>query len=656
MRLLSLEPPDRQRVDAQMRLHAIVRRAQAAAPYFAHVRVRTGRAAPRDVLFGLHALALDGASVVDWRTSRFTEVLIGCDEGDEWQLAIEGRRLRGTLVEKNLLRFEAAQLVEVAGPETVLSRRGDDDDWSAGPVHRVVELLARPEAMRERSVALVDVALDRAQQSIVTLPADRSLLLLGEAGHGKTTVALHRLAWLRTQSPARMKAAVIVPAEGLRRLVDTALARLGIHDVDAWVYDRFAARQARWAFPGIPRRESEGATSGVVWLKRHAALQAVLAELVAEEPLPDDEGAARKRKRGAVSPPTRRDALLHLFGDRRWMERVVARAEGTLPASIVPQVLEHTHVQFLDTAEKEFAHVEADRLKTVDGRSIDEGTSSGDAGTIDPEDYAVLFELDRLRAQHHRANPRQPRRYDCLVIDEAQELAPAELALLGRSVKPGGTILVAGDADQQVDPAACFGGWDETLSSLGVQAHDRAVLAMSYRCPPGVTATARAILHGGAASLLDDGTVAFPQFPDDCHLLAWLADELRRLRDADPAASVAVIARTPEHARLVAAGLRRGLGVRLALEGDFGARAGTKVTCVREVKGLEFDHVIVPDASLAVYPDTPDGRRALYVAATRAIHQLVLATGGPWSPIVEAVLSAPRRPSGVGFRASSVPP
>jgi DNA helicase IV len=74
--------------------------------------------------------------------------------------------------------------------------------------------------------------------------------------------------------------------------------------------------------------------------------------------------------------------------------------------------------------------------------------------------------------------------------------------------------------------------------------------------------------------------------------------------------------------------------VRAALDGDFPPRGMVAIAAVRDVKGLEFDHVFVPDASAAAYPDTPADRRALYVAVTRATHSLTLATGADWSPVL----------------------
>jgi DNA helicase-2/ATP-dependent DNA helicase PcrA len=74
--------------------------------------------------------------------------------------------------------------------------------------------------------------------------------------------------------------------------------------------------------------------------------------------------------------------------------------------------------------------------------------------------------------------------------------------------------------------------------------------------------------------------------------------------------------------------------LRLALEGAFDFRPGVTVTCVQEVKGLEFDCVVVPDAQADTYPITAQSRRSLYVAVTRATHHLGLAAAGSWTPLL----------------------
>ena len=91
-----------------------------------------------------------------------------------------------------------------------------------------------------------------------------------------------------------------------------------------------------------------------------------------------------------------------------------------------------------------------------------------------------------------------------------------------------------------------------------------------------------------------------------------------------------MICRSDVTARNFARTLGHGLTVRLALDGDFDFSPGVTITSVQEVKGLEFDCVVVPDAQASTYPPTPQSRRSLYVAVTRATHHLGLAAVGKW--------------------------
>lgn len=66
------------------------------------------------------------------------------------------------------------------------------------------------------------------------------------------------------------------------------------------------------------------------------------------------------------------------------------------------------------------------------------------------------------------------------------------------------------------------------------------------------------------------------------------------------------------------------------VDGEFEFKPGVDVTDVSQIKGLEFDYVIIPDANLSTYPDTAVARRTLHIAVTRAVHQLwVISVGRP---------------------------
>ena len=71
---------------------------------------------------------------------------------------------------------------------------------------------------------------------------------------------------------------------------------------------------------------------------------------------------------------------------------------------------------------------------------------------------------------------------------------------------------------------------------------------------------------------------------------------------------------------------------------DFSFRPGVEVTDIRQVKGLEFDYVILVDVTVSQYPVDDESRHLLHIGATRAAHQLwVVATGVP-SPLLPAYM------------------
>jgi DNA helicase-2/ATP-dependent DNA helicase PcrA len=112
--------------------------------------------------------------------------------------------------------------------------------------------------------------------------------------------------------------------------------------------------------------------------------------------------------------------------------------------------------------------------------------------------------------------------------------------------------------------------------------------------------------------------------------VTFLSEALRELMQAEPRASVAVVARYAEQADLYFQALELGEVPRLRriAEQDFPFRPGIDVTDVRQVKGLEFDYVILVEVSDASYPEDDEARYLLHIAATRAAHQLWVLTAG----------------------------
>jgi DNA helicase-2/ATP-dependent DNA helicase PcrA len=553
--------------------------------------------------------------MLDWHTAPIAGAFFAAGPGEPYELET-GQALR--VVERWLV-----QRGTLVGDERFVDRDGREHPLPRpAPVH-----IAQP----DRSALVV---LDADQQRAVDLPADVSLVVDGEAGVGKTLVALYRVASLARRAAAksrRFRALVLVPTEGLRRLCGLIADRLEIPKLEIAVLDDWLVARARKAFTGLPARLSEGATAQVIALKRHPAVRVVLDEFRGWKPPRDDDKLPRSRAR-----------LLHLWGDEPRLQRIVD-ASGVLPARAIAAVRKHTRLQFETTTERAHRHVDADRLVALDNRALDAGTSMEDAHTFDAEDVPVLFELVRRGALPAIELPL----YDHIVIDEAQLRAPMELAAIGDALAPNGTVTLAGDHRQATDETAYFAGWGAARAEVRRASWHEITLAITYRSVPQIADFARAIASSANAEREsarsemelpgDNGAVWATQCDGGLAQTALACWHLDALLTRDPWRQICVIARTPEHARRLANELARGLDPMLVLDGDFRFEPGVIVTTAAAVSGLEFDCVVIPDLSPAFYPkDSPELARALYVAATRARDWLWLLTPDAWSPLVTA--------------------
>jgi DNA helicase-2/ATP-dependent DNA helicase PcrA len=534
--------------------------------------------------------------------------------------------------------------------------------------------------------------LDEDQRAVVDDRSARPLVISGSAGTGKTTAALLRLAAWHGNMQARSQQAsalMVVPEPGLARAARSRLEHFGIGGIEIETFDDWVAQQGRRVFrkvPRLPPKTSMDTPPSVSTLKRHPALyrlvprfvQALIEEMAARidhallargqaaacvracpgptlvDVLAQAEEALRAADLGhrlghrydmsseitaAIAAERQRVYDLNadrlaLIGDRVWLEAAVAESGGELTGHMIESVLAHTRKQLADTTERAYAHVDAERLRAVDQRALDDGTSTEYAGTLDVEDFALMFAIVRHKTGDMATPQGRIEQYQHLVIDEAQELTPAELAVLGAARGPRSLVSLAGDAAQQVIETARFQGWEESLAQAGLGEARYISLRHAYRCPLPIALLAHQVLGPLAPaqppSVPKEGPpVRVTVFPNSAHRAFGLVRALMDLVDRAPDARIAVIASTAESARSIHAALEDACVARLVENGEFLFEPGIDVTDVSQVKGLEFDVVLVPDASAAAYPDTPHARRRLHVALTRASYALwVMAVGG----------------------------
>ncbi len=229
-----------------------------------------------------------------------------------------------------------------------------------------------------------------------------------------------------------------------------------------------------------------------------------------------------------------------------------------------------------------------------------------------------------------------------VLVDEAQELSAMAWRLLVRRC-PTKSMTVVGDLAQ----TGSLGGARSWGGVLNVHAPGRwtvAELTVNYRTPGLIMSVASRMLELAGIETTPPTSAREGRWPPSAHSFAaghWSAvsELVRAERDAVFPGSVAVITSRADLGAVTQA-VVDALG-RDALT-EYGAAEGAvSVVPVEDVKGLEFDGVVLVEPS-AILAESPRGASDLYVAMTRPTQRLVVAHSGslpdaladlaPWPP------------------------
>lgn len=610
-------------------------------PYFAHLRLEEeGRR--RDLFLG-HTTCLDkGMRIVDWRDAPISKIFYSYRQGEEFDEEISGRERYGSVLARRMVRIRDAVLERVQAPEGDFSLDAEstsgwrrsatgtprlaggeaaalryDAETDAGLARRMGEGRLGEALRADKHLPEITSLIDPSQFDLITRPAAGYLVIRGSAGSGKTTVALHRIAYLAFADPGidGPDTLVVVFSRALARYVAHVLPSLGLEGVRITTYRDWVLDQRRRHFPRLPRGQRDDTPAIVQRIKLHTALDVALDRQVERVP-------------GAPTMDQAHDDWASVLTQRTLLGDV-----------------------FAEQAPGVFSPRDLDRFVQWNRRRVDEISSflagDEDADTaLDPEDDALL-----LRAWQRRVGPlvsrgKRPLRFRHVAIDEVQDFAPVEVRVLLECLERESSITLAGDTQQHLMEHSGFTSWAGFFKELGLDGAEIETLRVSYRSSEQVMQFATSLL-GDLQE--DEETVTTRSGPpvelfrmtDRGACVAFLSDVLRDLMASEPMASVAVLTPSPKISDLYYDGLARAELPRLRRirDGEFPFKAGIEITEVTQVKGLEFDYVVVLDVDATHYPDTPAARRLLHVAATRAVHQLWMTSVGTPSPLVSTVAS-----------------
>ncbi len=610
-------------------------------PFFARVDfVENETHESEKIVIGLYSLKdNDGALLVhDWRApvcSLYYDSMPG-----EVSYHSPSGEIRGLMTLKRQYKMENGRLKYFVDTDVGIDDELLLDILSGATSRHIRQIVSTIQAEQNRAIRYDNV---------------RLLSVIGGAGSGKTSVAMHRAAYLMYRQRDHLDAkriAILSPSNSFSEYISTVLPELGEENTSAVTLVKIVS-----AITGMKvetpllqteslldeentlRRESVRYKSGGEFL---SSLRSFISEYSRTGPeftdikldssvlITGDELKRMFRNDYKLLNPALRLVRIQTVLDsrlERWEKLLYAQYEKQLVKSYRGKDLDvatrfavsHRLMPIRQQMKKMLGfdplNMYAQAMKKAPKPLYDAALENANAKRVWWEDAAGIC---YLMLSLGFAMPDKNIRH--LLVDEAQDYADVALALLS-AYYPSSQVTLLGDPKQRTCPSmppceperwsGCFGMTDAPIVQL----------TRCYRSTLPITRLCNAILPDAdqVVPFGREGEMPMVAIADDEKLVAAVNAYVK-----DGFSSIAVITRTLAEAKRVAefipkAHLLDGSDEDILTDPD-----DISVGSYHLMKGLEFDAVIVtwPDARLS------DGeRRRLYTACSRALHGLTLFAG-----------------------------
>ncbi|MGE7094267.1 RNA polymerase recycling motor HelD [Lysinibacillus sp. NPDC048646] len=226
-----------------------------------------------------------------------------------------------------------------------------------------------------------------------------------------------------------------------------------------------------------------------------------------------------------------------------------------------------------------------------------------------------------------------------ILVDEAQDYSPFQFEFLKR-LFPSARMTVLGDFNQAIFAHASEMVDFHILSSLYGQDETEVInMTRSYRSTKPIIEFTRRLVPNGERIIpfeRDGELPVLTQLPDHAELHRCIASKVATLRSLGYN-SIAIICKSAEESKSAYEALSNIDDIKLLKNGSLEYEQGVVVIPSYLSKGIEFEAVIIYDASEQVY-GADSQRRLFYTACTRAMHHLQLYSVGKPTPLLRNVL------------------
>ncbi|MEZ2649092.1 3'-5' exonuclease [Bacillus wiedmannii] len=505
------------------------------------------------------------------------------------------------------------------------------------------------------------------QNDIIRAERNLPLLIQGVAGSGKTTIALHRLAFLIYEYREQLEAErmiVFAPNSLFLDYISSVLPELGVGNISQTTFPDWALRmlddsvklkqteeKLKEAF-SINRDEEKvmlGKLKGTLEFKSFIEERMVQFE---KELIPTNDFEAWDK------------AIIPVEDIKKWMqveykhyplkkrrERLIGRMKRWIEIELKKygetnekKLLKKEATKRLNTYMKFWPKMSAlslyssilkskEILEILPEELVKETEKNCRKKEVYVEDLPALIYI------HHRITGIEiGQKFHHVVIDEAQDFSPFQVYVL-KEITLGNSFTILGDLSQAIYDYQGIEDWSafkEVFQETGYYE-----LTRSYRSTKEIIEFANEIIKNAEIPV----GLATPVFRSGEEVKVIHAEDqfneimktLKHLQNED-VKTIAVIGRTDDECRDIYEKLTNaGLAVNVIEADQSKYEGGISVVPVYLAKGLEFDAVLLIDVDEEHYKNTKHDAKLLYVGCTRSLHDLWIFHSGEASSLIKGL-------------------
>lgn len=490
------------------------------------------------------------------------------------------------------------------------------------------------------------------QNEIIRGKLNQPILIQGVAGSGKTTILLHRLAYLFYTYKEQIdsnNSLVIAPNKVFIDYVSDVLPNLGVSHVDTQTYLFWGKKVLGWDKyyilsnepENLEYKEYKGSVEFIEVLDRY--LESVEERILDNIPYYGKDIIAK-----------RYCELKDEFSDIEMVERLELATEYAFAQN------EYKRLQNTPFVDDNHADTKSSILRYFRNScnifSLYKNFYKSDFVKKDISKYSLAGLSAEGRIHHYRVEDLAPMVYlalcmngvkqferDYVMVDEAQDVSYVQLATLLKIAK-GGDITIAGDLAQSIIPPFYIKDWNCVLDLIKRFTNKDAEYVQLQRCyrttveiiefankifadkfPKSYMLPEAVLRHGDEVSILRlEGCIK----DSNENEITELVDIIKK-QFSKGAVTCALLCKDTKHADdlyEIFKNYEQEIGRRVVsyMENDY--QSGLLILPIESAKGLEFDSVILADVSSAYYSDSFYDIKLLYVGITRALHRVFIVT------------------------------